>query len=243
MVHEVVDKRRRLVIGRHVVEGPIVLYPSHKVDELGYLEPCLKIHEIAGDFSFHQSMILFVDTTDSRDRNFLTPMLRHAVWEREKDSIKGLPWPHVKIKLGMVSDWNAVKRIGREIQRALQKPPIIDYGHSKTRCFPDLEFAPDGKIYTVYTNNGSQSIEFSSFEQPNDDFTPILRESIANLKNVMTPIQPEGWRECYDYDYDLTATGPLKKWEWKIGDGFLGEWEPIDQQVEDSGTNEHTNKG
>ncbi len=220
------QRRKRNILGRLLIEGPRAILPPKNIDEDGWLEPVLFIRERSCGWTVIESVMLLCDSTMNRDRSFLTPMIRQALWEREKDlDDKDSLYPHVQIKLGMASDWNAVKRIGRRIQRSLLSPPFIVYGHSKTRSVPRIETSCTGAEYLVRTDNGLQSIEFSSVELDSDPVSSVLRESKTTLRSLVMPIDPVNWRERYNYN--LPSQTPQESWDWIVGRGFLDDWDPI----------------
>ena len=216
---------QRHVIGRLIIDGPRALFPPKHIDDIGWLEPDLHIYECKAGWHRSESITLLCDDTMNRERSFLTPMVRHVVWERQHDLDKNSRYPHIHVRYGTVSDWTAVKRIGRQVQRALQTVPFIAYGHSKTRRGPNVKLATDGGEYRVMTRNGMQYIEFASPELADDPLVPVIRKAKDALQSLTVSIDSSGWRE--KYDYDIPSLAPQKSWEWTIGSGFLDDWEPI----------------
>lgn len=94
------QKAIRNTIAWELLNGPRAIFPLSKIDDFGWLEPVLVIkHYSMGINKVSFSCSVFVDNTVNRDKKFLTPVVRYAIWDRpaELNAKKFKKWPEVKI--------------------------------------------------------------------------------------------------------------------------------------------------
>lgn len=73
-------------IAWELLDGPRVIFPLSKIDDFGRLEPVLIIKNYSiGIDKVSVSCSIYVDNTINRDKKYLTPIVRYAIWDRPRE--------------------------------------------------------------------------------------------------------------------------------------------------------------
>lgn len=89
--------RRCFAIGYELINGPEAIFPPYRKDEFGWLEADLRIILTQHDHKKIESISIFVDDTMNREDDFLSPIIRHCTWLRDKDHSGNNGWPTIEM--------------------------------------------------------------------------------------------------------------------------------------------------
>lgn len=213
--------RRVHRIGSKIIHGPEAIHPPANIDDFGWVECDLRLQITSLDGKWEESIAIYTDCTMNRYEDYLKPVIRHAQWHRRKDQVRALraeiTWPEIEISLSYFHEhYDSVDTLIRQIQSELISIPFAISGLTTEREGPELPEIehPDGGYITIYSRNGTQSIEFATPMLVNNQLTTIFSQSFSQLKSLVTPLSKEGWREVYYRNLDNTEPGEIWYWDY-----------------------------
>ena len=161
------------LIGRALVDGPLYLQPPKKVRHYGALSYDLLIINLPTDGTKDAfSWSLFTDWPIFSFKEFLTPVVRFAYWNRSYEyAVKRIrKWPVVTITHHVLSkkEQERINFLLRKLDRCLSKVKFIETGllskdSAPVECFPEPNIPNSNHpIYLrIVRYNGLQKMDLS----------------------------------------------------------------------------------
>ena len=200
-------RRIRTEIARELIDGPRSIFPWRRIDDFGWLEPVmqitiggLEIDKICSSFS------IYVDNTINRDENFLTPIVRFAIWDRPKEyrAKRFKKWPEVKIfQHGLTKEEQEnIDYLLKLLDTKISNIQFAVGGLITDRSnppLPDESFAGFRQL-SFKRWNSCQTIEFFFGEDNNlnNELEEIVRKISCYIRELCKSPMKKSYRERYN---------------------------------------------
>ncbi len=188
-----------------LLDGPEFLKPLYKIDDIGWLEPVLLIRDYPTQpDEISSSYSIYVDNTLHRAKKFLTPIARHAFWDRPNDTVlkKFNKNPKIRIVQHEMSEieQNNAHNLLVELDKSLSEIKFLTEGLFTDAGKPVRpEINPGFNNISFRRTNINQSIEFDFGNVTN--MNPELEENVRNLINYIKKLckkpMERNYREAY----------------------------------------------
>ncbi|WP_306012717.1 MULTISPECIES: hypothetical protein [unclassified Allomuricauda] len=198
------NRQRITKIGNMLLEGPLSI-----------------IHKASGDWLkkdfqliLHQpksgtlkSYSIWSDDTWNKEADFLSPMIRTVIWDRQKDmehlrKSEDLNFPSIDVALGTIKTekFKGLNETFIKLQHLIiTRPGYIPFRISTERDAPLLNVKADKEFlhYSLYFNNGGQTFELKSSGNLDQPLVVDLMDIATQLSESMQLIDPSPWKERY----------------------------------------------
>ena len=213
------EKRKNLrkcyAIGYEFTNGPEAIFPPPKEDDFGWLEADLRIILIPHDQKKIESISIFVDDTMNREDNFLSPIIRHCTWLKNKDYSENNNWPTIEILYSRIGNYEIVDKKIKQMQKTISKFDFKELGLSLKRDVAKIKIDYNKPRFELFSRNGIQAITINSWAIEGSNHLPdLVFDLFSYLKKIINPFNQNGWNERYNQD--LNKVFPLKCWDMKL---------------------------
>jgi hypothetical protein len=198
------NRQRITKIGNMLLEGPSSI-----------------IHKASGDWLkkdfqliLHQpksgtlkSYSIWSDDTWNKEADFLPPMIRTVIWDRQKDmehlrKSEDLNFPSIDVALGTIKS-EKFNELNKKLVQ-LQNLIIDNHGYqpfkiaiAREAAHIDVDFDKEFLDYALYLNNGNQTFELKSSGNLDQPLVVDLMDIATQLSETMQLIDPFPWKERY----------------------------------------------